>query len=104
MRTVELEEVIVARLRGQLLGVDHGLLESFALSRGHCRVDGLEFPLMEGLSAAGRSRGRVLSGTGGDREVRHTDYLVVWVFVGLVSSSSLRENVFVCWVKESQCC
>ena len=57
MRTVELEEVIVARLRGQLLGVGHGLLESLALSRGHCRGDGLEFPRGGGLSAAGRSRG-----------------------------------------------
>lgn len=35
VRTVELEELVVAGLRGQLLGVDDSRLESFALG-SHC--------------------------------------------------------------------
>lgn len=33
--TVELEEVVVAGLGGELLGVGDGLLEGFALRNGH---------------------------------------------------------------------
>lgn len=34
-RTVELEELVVAGLGGELLGVDDGLLEGFALGGRH---------------------------------------------------------------------
>jgi len=36
LRTIDLEEVISARCRCQLLGVDDGLLESFALGNHFC--------------------------------------------------------------------
>ncbi len=62
-RTVEVKEVFVARLGGELLGVDNSLLEGFALSRGHFdgtweeSVDFLMLLLSEGRAS---ERGRVL--------------------------------------------
>ena len=35
LRTVEVEELVVARLGSELLGVDHGLLKGLRLGRSH---------------------------------------------------------------------